>query len=52
MSAGATVPEGMTKQQVEDAMMEASTANASASDPTPRGTTAVTVVVHGTFAGG
>ncbi len=51
MSAGATVPEGMTKQQVEDAMMEASRANASASDPTPKGTTAATVVVHGTFAG-
>lgn len=35
MSVGATVPEGMTQQQVEDTMMKTSQVNASASEPMP-----------------
>ncbi len=51
MSAGATVPEGMTKQQVEDVMREASKANASAAEPLPVSPRKATVVARGTFSG-
>lgn len=51
MSAGATVPEGMTAQQVEEAMSEASKVEASASEPIPSSGTAATVVARGGFVG-
>jgi hypothetical protein len=48
MSAGATVPEGMTRQQVEDRMTEASKVQAPADEAMPSGATGAT---RGTFAG-
>jgi hypothetical protein len=49
MSKGAVVPEGMTQQQVEEMMMNASKENSTAADPMPLGTTSTTVVVRGTL---
>ena len=49
MSAGATVPEGMAQQQVEDTMMKASKENTSASEAMPSGS--ASVVARGTFRG-
>lgn len=51
MSKGATVPEGMTQQQVEDKMMEASKTEAPANDAMPTGAAQGTPVVRGTFSG-
>ncbi len=51
MSAGATVPDGMTKPQVEDVMTEASKANVSAAEPLPAGPSKATVVARGTLSG-
>jgi hypothetical protein len=50
MSAGATIPEGMTQQQVEDRMMEASRVQTPADEAMPSGA-AGTVAARGTFAG-
>ena len=49
MSVGATVPEGMTHQQVEDTMVKASKENTSASEAMPTGS--ASVVARGTFRG-
>lgn len=51
MSKGATVPQGMTEQQVEDTMMKASKVETSASDGMPAGADSGKVVARGTFAG-
>lgn len=48
-SAGATIPEGMTRQQVEDTMMQASKRSATAAESMATGTAAV--VARGTFRG-
>ncbi len=50
MSAGATIPTGMTPQQVEDVMAKAAGVNAPASEAMPKGTLA-TRVARGTFVG-
>jgi hypothetical protein len=50
LSAGATVPEGMTQEQVEEAMKKASEVNASMAEPVPA-TGAVTALERGTFVG-
>ncbi len=52
MSAGATVPGGMTRRQVEDAMAEAARAARQASEPLAPAMTGAVVVARGTFTGG
>ncbi len=49
MSKEAAVPEGMTRQQVEDTMMKASKVNTSTADPMPGGTTPAIVIIRGTL---
>lgn len=51
MSAGAEVPEGMTREQVEETMMKASKQSATAVETMPGGTTPATVLLRGTFVG-
>ena len=51
MSKGAEVPEGMTRQQVEETMMKASKQSATAAEPTPGGPTPATALLRGTFVG-
>ncbi len=51
MSGDATVPKGMTQQQVEEAMNQASKVSTSATEPMPTRVAAATVVARGTFAG-
>jgi hypothetical protein len=51
MSEGAEVPEGMTRQQVEETMMKASKQGATAVEAMPGGTTPATVLRRGTFVG-
>jgi len=51
MSAGATIPEGMTQQQVEGRMMEASKVQTAADEAMPAGAAAGAFVARGTFAG-
>ncbi len=51
MSKSATVPEGMTQQQVEDTMMKASKVATSANETMPPGADSGKVVARGTFAG-
>ncbi len=49
MSAGATIPEGMTRQQVEDIMARAARVKQEVTEAMPAG--APTALVHGTFGG-
>jgi len=51
MSAGATIPEGMTQQQVEERMKEASKAQTAAEEVMPVGAVPERFVARGTFAG-
>ncbi len=51
MSQGATVPEGMTQQQVEDKMMEASKVDTAMAEAMPAGAAQGAIVAHGTFTG-
>ncbi len=50
-SAAAIEPEGMTRAQVEAAMMQASKTRTSATAPMPTGTVAAVVLARGTFTG-
>ncbi len=49
MSAGATIPQGMTKQQVENEMMQASKASTTASESMPATETAAKASWRGAF---
>ncbi len=51
MSKDATVPEGMTKQQVEETMMKATKVETSASETMPPGAESGKIIARGTFAG-
>ena len=51
MSKGAEVPEGMTREQVDETMMKASKQSATAAEAMPAGTTPATVLRRGTFVG-
>lgn len=51
MSKDATVPEGMTQQQVEETMMNASKVEKPADETMPPGAASAKVVARGTFAG-
>jgi hypothetical protein len=49
MSVGATIPEGMTRQQAEDTMLEASKVSSTATEPMPAGEAAATALARGAF---
>lgn len=51
MSKDATVPQGMTQQQVEETMMKASKVETPASESMPPGVESGRIVARGTFAG-
>ncbi len=51
MSTGATIPGGMTQQQVEEKMMDASKVQTTATDAMPTGAAQEAFVARGTFAG-
>ena len=51
MSAGATVPEGMTQQQVEETMAAAAQATTSASEAMPPAVSPAVAVARGSFTG-
>ena len=52
MSRNATIPSGMSQQQVEDQMMEASKTETSAADDMPAGAAQGSIVARGTFVDG
>jgi len=52
MSATATVPAGMTRQQVENQMAQAAKVNTTMADAIPSGAVSPAIVAHGTFTNG
>jgi len=52
MSAKATVPAGMTRQQVEDQMAQAAKVDTTMAEAMPSGTAAAAIVARGTFTNG